>query len=30
LAALADRFNRDYDTRPVTQAEWDAVSGDDE
>ncbi len=30
LAALAEQFAGDYDTRPVSRAEWDAASGDDE
>jgi hypothetical protein len=30
LAALAERFSGDYDTRPVSRAEWDAASGDDD
>jgi antitoxin VapB len=28
LTALAERLRPAYDTRPVTQAEWDAASGD--
>jgi antitoxin VapB len=30
LAALSRRLRRDYDTRPVSRAEWDAASGDSE
>jgi antitoxin VapB len=29
LEALARRFRAEYDTRPVTKAEWDEASGDD-
>lgn len=30
LAAMSRRLRHAYDTRPVTQAEWDAASGDTE
>jgi antitoxin VapB len=30
LAALARELAPHYDTRPVTRAEWDAASGDEE
>ena len=30
IAALSRRFRAEYDTRPVTKAEWDAASGDEE
>ncbi len=29
IEALAARFRRNYDTRPVTKAEWDWASGDE-
>ena len=29
LTAFAERVRGAYDTRPVTQAEWDAASGDE-
>jgi antitoxin VapB len=28
LGALAERLRHAYDTRPVSQAEWDAAAGD--
>lgn len=28
VAALAERLRADYDTRPVSRAEWDAASGE--
>ncbi|HEY3908741.1 MAG TPA: type II toxin-antitoxin system VapB family antitoxin [Stellaceae bacterium] len=30
IAAFARRIGEAYDTRPVSKAEWDAASGDDE
>jgi antitoxin VapB len=30
LQAFARHIASDYDTRPVTQAEWDAASGDEQ
>jgi len=30
LEALSRRFRAEYDARPVTKAEWDAASGDDQ
>ena len=30
VAAFSRRIRRAYDTRPVTKAEWDAASGDEE
>jgi antitoxin VapB len=30
LEALAQRLRKSYDTRPVSRAEWDAASGEDE
>jgi antitoxin VapB len=30
IAAFSERIRNTYDTRPVTKAEWDAVSGDKE
>jgi antitoxin VapB len=30
VAAFVDRIAENYDTRPVTQEEWDRASGDDE
>lgn len=30
LAAVVDRFIGDYDTRPVSRAEWDAASGEEQ
>jgi len=30
LAAFAERVRGAYDTRPVSKAEWDAASGDEE
>ena len=30
LGALAQRLRDSYDTRPLSRAEWDAVSGDEE
>jgi antitoxin VapB len=29
VAALAERMRADYDTRPISKAEWDAASGDE-
>jgi antitoxin VapB len=29
LAAFAERVRANYDTRPVSKAEWDAASGDE-
>jgi antitoxin VapB len=29
LAALSRRVSADYDTRPVSRAEWDEASGED-
>jgi antitoxin VapB len=29
LASLSRRLRNDYDTRPVSRAEWDSTSGDD-
>ena len=29
LAALSRRLRADYDTRPVSRAEWDEASGED-
>ena len=29
LAALSEQLRKDYDTRPVSGAEWDAAAGDD-
>jgi antitoxin VapB len=29
LMAFAERIRSEYDTRPVTRAEWDAASGDE-
>ena len=29
LAALSGRLRADYDTRPVSKAEWDEASGED-
>jgi antitoxin VapB len=29
ITALAERLRVDYDTRPVTRAEWDAACGDE-
>jgi antitoxin VapB len=29
VAALTERIRSTYDTRPVSKAEWDAVSGDE-
>jgi len=30
IAAFSRRVRKHYDTRPITKAEWDAASGDDE
>jgi antitoxin VapB len=30
IAAFSERIGDAYDTRPVTKAEWDAASGDEE
>jgi antitoxin VapB len=29
VAALSERIRANYDTRPVSKAEWDAASGDE-
>jgi antitoxin VapB len=30
IETLAQRLRKSYDTRPVSRAEWDAASGEDE
>ena len=30
IEALVNRFSGDYDLRPVSRAEWNAASGDEE